>query len=155
MLTVAQLTQQSLRLTEICNWLYSKLWHFQTPGNFFNHLRTYITWLLAFPRVSNPTARTEMNLWCFSFLLLFFLFVFCSSGSSLLLKGFLLLQWVEATFHCGAWASRCTGFSCCRAYTPGARAPAVGAHGFSCPAACGVFPDQWSNLCSLHWQADS
>ena len=25
----------------------------------------------------------------------------------------------------------------------------------SCPVACGIFPDQGSNLCPLHWQADS
>ena len=31
----------------------------------------------------------------------------------------------------------------------------VVAHGLSCSAACGVFPDQGSNPCSLHWQADS
>ena len=29
------------------------------------------------------------------------------------------------------------------------------AHGLSCSAACGIFPDQGSNPCSLHWQADS
>ena len=29
------------------------------------------------------------------------------------------------------------------------------AHGPSCSAACGVFPDQGSNPCALHWQADS
>ena len=29
------------------------------------------------------------------------------------------------------------------------------AHGPSCSAACGILPDQGSNLCSLHWQADS
>ena len=29
------------------------------------------------------------------------------------------------------------------------------AHGPSCPAACGIFPDQGSNPCPLHWQADS
>ena len=27
-------------------------------------------------------------------------------------------------------------------------------HGLSCFAACGTFPDQGSNLCPLHWQAD-
>ena len=27
--------------------------------------------------------------------------------------------------------------------------------GLSCPAACGIFPDQGSNPCALHWQADS
>ena len=29
------------------------------------------------------------------------------------------------------------------------------AHGLSCSEACGIFPDQGSNLCPLHWQADS
>ena len=28
------------------------------------------------------------------------------------------------------------------------------AHGLSCSAACGIFLDQGSNLCLLHWQAD-
>ena len=31
----------------------------------------------------------------------------------------------------------------------------VVAHGLSCSTACGIFPDQGSNLCSLHWQAVS
>ena len=29
------------------------------------------------------------------------------------------------------------------------------AHGPSCSMACGIFPDQGSNPCPLHWQADS
>ena len=29
------------------------------------------------------------------------------------------------------------------------------AHGPSCSATCGIFPDQGSNPCPLHWQADS
>ena len=29
------------------------------------------------------------------------------------------------------------------------------AHGPSCSAVCGIFPNQGSNLCPLHWQADS
>ena len=29
------------------------------------------------------------------------------------------------------------------------------AHGPSCSAACGIFPDQGSNPCPLNWQADS
>ena len=29
----------------------------------------------------------------------------------------------------------------------------VVAHGLSCPMACGIFPDQGSNLCPLPWQA--
>ena len=31
----------------------------------------------------------------------------------------------------------------------------VVAHGCRCSAACGIFPDQGSNPCPLHWQADS
>ena len=31
----------------------------------------------------------------------------------------------------------------------------VVAHGLSCSTACGIFPDQGSNMCPLHWQADS
>ena len=31
----------------------------------------------------------------------------------------------------------------------------VVAHGPSCSTACGIFPDQASNPCPLHWQADS
>ena len=31
----------------------------------------------------------------------------------------------------------------------------VVAHGLSCSAACGIFPDQGSNPYPLHWQADS
>ena len=31
----------------------------------------------------------------------------------------------------------------------------VVAHGPSCSAACGIFPDHGSNPCPLHWQADS
>ena len=31
----------------------------------------------------------------------------------------------------------------------------VVAQGLSCSAACGTFPDQGTNLCPLHWQADS
>ena len=31
---------------------------------------------------------------------------------------------------------------------------AVVAHGPSCSAACGILPDQGSNPCPLHWQAD-
>ena len=35
------------------------------------------------------------------------------------------------------------------------QASAAGAPGLSCCAACGIFPDQGSNPCPLHWQADS
>ena len=43
----------------------------------------------------------------------------------------------------------------CRARALGAQASVVVAHGLSCSVACGIFPDQGSNLYPLHWQADS
>ena len=36
-----------------------------------------------------------------------------------------------------------------------AQASVVAVHGFSCCAACGIFPNQGSNPCPLHWQDDS
>ena len=42
---------------------------------------------------------------------------------------------------CGSWALD-TGL-------------AVGAHGFSCPAVCGIFPDPGSHPCQLRWQMNS
>ena len=60
----------------------------------------------------------------------------------------------------GHSSSRCTGLSLSRPLplrsTGSRRAGSViVAHGLSCSAACGIFPDQGSNLCPLHWQADS
>ena len=60
-----------------------------------------------------------------------------------------------------------SGFSCCGAQALGVWASVVVAlglssagsvvvaHRLSCSAACGIFSDQGSNPCSLHWQADS
>ena len=58
-------------------------------------------------------------------------------------------------FHCSAWAPQCGGFSCYRARALGVRASVVAAHGLSCSMVCGIFPDQGSNPCPLHWQVDS
>ena len=60
----------------------------------------------------------------------------------------------------GHSSSRCVGLSLSRALllrsTGSRRAGSiVVAHGPSCSAACGVFPDQGSNPCPLHCQADS
>ena len=55
---------------------------------------------------------------------------------------------------------RCAGLSLSRPLLPrstGSRraGSVVVAHGPSCSAACGILPDQGSNPCPLHWQADS
>ena len=60
----------------------------------------------------------------------------------------------------GRSSSRCTGLSLSRPLllrSTGSRhtGSVVVALGPSCSAACGIFPDQGSNPCPLHWQSDS
>ena len=60
----------------------------------------------------------------------------------------------------GHSSSRCAGLSPSQPLllrSTGSRCAgsAVVAHGPSCSVACGIFPDQGSNPCPLHWQADS
>ena len=60
----------------------------------------------------------------------------------------------------GHSSSPCTGPSLSRPlllWSTGSRCAGsvVVAHGPNCSAACGIFPDQGSNPCPLHWQADS
>ena len=65
----------------------------------------------------------------------------------------------------GHSSSRCAGLSLSRPLllrSAGSRRAGsrradsvIVAHGPSCSAACGIFPDQGSNPCPLHWQADS
>ena len=55
---------------------------------------------------------------------------------------------------------RCVGLSLSRSlllWSTGSRCAGsvVVVHGPSCSAACGIFPDQGSNSCPLHWQVDS
>ena len=67
-----------------------------------------------------------------------------------------------ATLVCGVWAAHCSGFSWCRTQALPGRARqlqflgfVVVAIGLSCAEARGIFLDQGSNLCLLHWQAGS
>ena len=60
----------------------------------------------------------------------------------------------------GHSSSRCAGLSLSRPLllrSTGSRraGSAIVAHAPSCSAARGIFPDQGSNPCPLHWQADS
>ena len=59
-----------------------------------------------------------------------------------------------ATLHRSARASHYRGLSL---PSTGSRrtGSVIVAHGPSCSVACGIFPDQGSNPCPLHWQADS
>ena len=60
----------------------------------------------------------------------------------------------------GHSSSRCTGLSLSwprllRSTGSRRAGSVVVVHGPSCSTACGIFPDQGSNPCPLHWQADS
>ena len=83
---------------------------------------------------------------------------------------FLQLQQTGATLALvhGLPIAHCHGFSCCRAQLLGMQGSVVAApelqntgsvvvaYRISCSiSACRIFPDQGSNLCLLHWQADS
>ena len=88
------------------------------------------------------------NFWVYLFIYLWLCWVFVSvRGLSLVASG-------------GHSSSRCAGLSLSRPLllrrTGSRRAGSVVvAHGLSCSAACGIFPDQGSKPCPLHWQADS
>ena len=107
-------------------------------------------------------------------ILFIYLFIFGCVGSSLLHAGFSLvvasggcsslrcvgvsLQWLLLlpSTALGAQASVVVapGLSSCGSWALEAGSVVV-AHGLSCSVACGIFPDQGSNPCPLHWQADS
>ena len=103
--------------------------------------------------------------WCFRiYLVLFFLKLIIY----LFIFYFFWLCWVFVSVRGlslvvasgGHSSSRCAGLSLSRPLllwsTSSRRAGSVVvAHGPNCSAACGIFPDQCSNPCALHWQADS
>ena len=74
---------------------------------------------------------------------------------------FVAVYWLSLVAASGGYSSLwCTGFSLrwlLLLWTTGSRhtGSVVVAHGPSCSTACGIFPDQGSNPCPLHWQADS
>ena len=92
----------------------------------------------------------------------FFFFFFCYAGSSLL-RGlfFSCIKWGLLS-SCRAWALEYMDFSNCGMWISSCSSRALehrlnccGVPGLSSSTACGIFPDQGSNLCLLHFQADS
>ena len=83
-----------------------------------------------------------------------YLFIFGCVGSSFLCEGFLWLRRAGSTLHRGARASHYRGLSL-RGTGSRRAGSAIVAHRPSCSTARGIFPDQGSNPCPLHWQADS
>ena len=70
---------------------------------------------------------------------------------------------VELDLHCCAmafssyedWGLLTAGASRCGAQALGLRALVAVVHGLGCSVACGIFLDQGSNPCPLHWEAES
>ena len=102
--------------------------------------------------------------WCFSFasqLFFFFFFNFIYLFLFWLCLVFVSVRGLSLVVASGGHSSsRCADLSLSRPLllrsTGSRRAGSVAvAHGPSCYAVCGIFPDQGSNPCSLHWQADS
>ena len=63
---------------------------------------------------------------------------------------------LHQVFLAACGLAHCTGFSCCRVWALGAwTSPRTVVVHRLCPTACGIFLEQGSNQCSLHWQADS
>ena len=102
----------------------------------------------------------------------FYLFIFGCAGSSLLCGLFFSCSKWGLLSSSGAWASHCGSFSYCGAQDLGVKATIVATHELrscgswapeqvavvhrlSCSVASGIFPDQRSNPCLLHWQMDS
>ena len=102
------------------------------------------------------TSRTSFFLSFFLFLKKFYLFIYLW-----LCWVFVSVQGLSLVVASGGHSSsQCVGLSLSRPlllWSTGSRCAGsvVVAHGPSCYAACGIFPDQGLNPCPLHWQADS
>ena len=98
-------------------------------------------------------------LWCG--FILFFVFIYLFIFYFWLCWVFISVRGLSLVAASGGHSSsRCAGLSLSRPLplrSTGSRraGSVVVAHGLSCSAACGIFPDQGSNPCPLHWQADS
>ena len=101
---------------------------------------------------------------CFRALLFFFFFWFFFKIYLYLFLAVLGLRFCARAFSsCGNGghsSSRCAGLSLSwplllRSTGSRRAGSVIVGHGPSYSAACGIFPDQGSNPCPLHWQADS
>ena len=121
---------------------------------------------------SHPCCDRYHSFLFFFFLIInnfYFILFFLTGSKSFFFKFiYLWLCWVFVSVRGlslvvasgGHSSSRCAGLSLSRPLllqSTGSRraGSVVVAHGLSCSAACGIFPDQGSNPCPLHWQADS
>ena len=133
-----------------------------------SHMISFLFFFLLFC----PSLNTQLvkviyvhNAQCFAIYLFIYLFSFLNFY---LFIYYLWLCWVFASARGlspaaasgGHSSSRCAGLSLSRPLplrSTGSRGAgsAIVAHGPSCSTAYGILPDQGSNPCPLHWQADS
>ena len=116
-----------------------------------------------------PPGKPKCSQYLFYFIYTFLtgLGLHCYTGFSLVTEsgGYSLVavhRLLDGGFcHCRAWALGHPGFMAAahRLSNCGSWAYSTGliavVHQLSCSAACGIFLGQGSNLCLLHWQADS
>ena len=129
-------------------------------ANIFSHSEgcLFVLFMVSFA-VQKLLSLIRSHLFIFIFLFLFFKFY---------LFIYLRLCWVFVSVRglspvaaSGVHSSsRCVGLSLLRPlllWSTGSRCAGsvVVAHGLRCSASCGIFPDQGSNPCPLHWQTDS
>ena len=114
----------------------------------------FCVWLLSLSVVFSRNIHVEVSvLHSFLFIYLFIYLWLCWVFVSV--RGLSLV--VASGGHS---SSRCAGLSLSwplllRSTGSRRAGSAIVAHGPSCSAACGIFPDQGSNPCPLYWQADS
>ena len=92
-------------------------------------------------------------------LVCYYLFIYLFIYLFLAVLGLRFCAWVVAASGDHS-SSRCAGLSLSRPLLLGSTGSrragsVVVAHGPSCSTVCGIFPDQGSIPCPLHWQADS
>ena len=144
-------------------WKWHIVSHWSDPVRKYSPTK-YPQWGESDYLVTITHAHTPVHISTCAQTLLFFLFFFLNKFIYL----FLAVFWVIVSVwglslvlaSGGHSSSRCAGLSLSwplllRSTGSRRAGSVIVAHGPSCSAACGIFPDQGSNPYPLHWQADS
>ena len=161
------LVQKPQGLLFLCHGIPTSSWEAQ-KNQFLFHLNKFSSLALAEHTKILFFSAKERKVWeFFYFFIIFFTFYFWLRWVFVAARG------LSVVAMSGGYSSlRCAGFSLWWLLlwrSTGSRhvgsvvvvrglqsaGSVVVAHGLSCSAACGIFPDQGSNPCPLHWQADS
>ena len=139
----------------LCQFLSAMLYNFQHVKSFASLVKFIPKYFILFDAIieNRIIFFFFFKLWVYLYIYLFIYLWLCWVFVSL--RG---LSLVAASG--GHSSSQCAGLSLSRPlllWSTGSRraGSVVVEHRPSCSAACGIFPDQGSNPCPLHWQADS